>query len=161
MATFIEDLATADDDSRRAMLAGRFRQGADSGDAGVSCNPAAATTSEDVPVAPVAPAQVSPLLGNQTDATSSFTLPTADTLLGARSRDGQMKKMVSRQASQFFGGTSLFHMGLPPQSPAGQMNTNAGSTSSLPSETPRGTLGALETIRGDNPPPFEPHGPVC
>lgn len=161
MATFIEDLVTADDDSRRAMLAGRFRPAAISRDSDVGGSLAAATTSEDAPVALVSPAQASPLPRNQADATPSFSLPTADTLISERPRDGQMRKMVSRQATQFFGGTSLFHIGLPAQSSSGQTSTNAAPTSSMLSETSRGSLRAVEPPRGENSPPFEPHGPVC
>ena len=161
MATFIEDLVTADDDSRRAMLAGPLRHAAISGDSSAGSNLALANTSEDAPVALASPAQASPLPRIQSDASPSLTVPTADTLIGERSRDGQMRKMVSRQATQFFGGTSLFHMGIPARSPSGQTSTSAAPTSSILPETSRGSLGALETIRGGISPPFEPHGPVC
>jgi hypothetical protein len=150
MSKFIRDLASADDESRRAMLAGRLGS---SGSSGVQDEDilVADTVRQDAPMVTLTPNQAPEPSEASTEAAATFTSPTVDGFIGERPRDGRMRKMLSRQATQFFGGTSLAHLDLPASNPTEQVSSKAGHACSMP---PRGPLGGLTF-------PLDPHGLVC
>lgn len=160
MATFIQDLASADDDSRRAMLACQLDRAASPEHQGLD-SLAADTTAEEAYVANTTSSQAPVPTAAQDEAAPPLTSPNADTLLREKSRDGRMRKMMSRQATQFFGGTSLFHLDLPASSRADRGTSRAGTSSSLPSMTPRGPLSATNATQVELTTPLESHGLVC
>jgi hypothetical protein len=165
METFIQRLAAADDITRRAMLAGRLDP-ASSSDTGNTRKIAAETLTEDMPVEIATTGQ--PLVPEDTrnEVSVLSATPAEESSLSERFRDGRMRRMVSRQATQFFGGTSLVQMNLPaPSAGSGaNINTHAGSAFALPSETPHGhpgMPGAPDSTQAEHSPIFEPHGSVC
>ena len=78
-------------------------------------------------------------------------------VISERSRDGRMKKMVTRQATQFFGGTSIVQMSLPAPTPIVNSSSAARPPYPASSETPRLREPSPEGLT----PAFEPHGSVC
>lgn len=118
---------------------------------------AAETSTEDAPVASVAPSQSTVQRDDRDEVSALFTPPSAEAVISERSRDGRMRRMVSRQATQFFGGTSLVQMNLPASTPT----NSADPVLSRPFSAPSQTSGALGSLAEGHTPPFEPHGSVC
>lgn len=88
--------------------------------------------------------------------------PAAESLTNERSRDGRMRKMVSRQATQFFGGTSLFQMNVPAPTPAASVAAKSGATSFSPLQgTAHAAPGNLPESSDTQSSPFAPHNEVC
>lgn len=135
------------------MLAGHLGSAASSGDQ-VGDSLVADIVTQDVPAVNLTPEQAPGPSGAQNETAATFTSPTVDSFIGERPRDGRMRKMLSRQATQFFGGTSLAHLDFPASNPAEQV-------SSMPPRTPRGPLSITNTTQGELTLPFDPHGPVC
>lgn len=155
----IQDLASADDGSRRTMLAGQSDLVRSSQHQG-----------EETRVTNTA-TRLSPVVsnsGNRTPVSSTarsgdaaaLLSPTADTLIGERSRDGRMRKMLSRQATQFFGSTSL-HLDLPPPTSTDQVSSRIGLSCAMSSPMPREPLSVADTAQGEYTLPLDPHGFLC
>lgn len=155
MANLIQDLACTDDNSRQGTPAGQ------SGSAGISQHLNDDFQLDDAVTRDLHEADTASVQPNaQGETTTSLSSPMGETLISERSRDGRMRKMVSRQARQFFGGTSL-HVDLPASPSTDQAHSSAATSRSVPHTMPRGPLSAMSSAQGEFAPPLDPHGPVC
>lgn len=88
--------------------------------------------------------------------------PAAESFTTEESRDGRMRKMVSRQATQFFGGPSLFQMNVPAPTLTAGVSAKTPSNSCVPlqgmAHAAPGTLPASGNAQSS---PFTPHDVVC
>lgn len=135
LESFIHKLAVTDDTSRRQLLS-RFRPLPDAPvqEELVGSSIAADTRSSENYNSPI-PSVILPTAVSPTVVSPSSDAPTSSSITGglvvARAREGRMRKLVTRRATQFYGGTSLFQIQLSENVPSPQAEAEASTTRSI------------------------------
>ncbi|KAH8662421.1 fungal-specific transcription factor domain-containing protein [Xylariales sp. PMI_506] len=159
LESFIQQLASGDDVARRKLLSNHLSSSCSSSSA-PSLPPPLPQPHHPAPETRLDPA--GPIVQDTPKATSSpvnsvspSNASTSGDVVLARAREGRMRKLTARKASQFFGGTSLFQVQLSEKVPTPQAMQH--TLTAAPS-----TQGAI----GDYASPsdnfqYHPHDAVC